>query len=92
VAGDGTTGFAGDGGPATKAELSDMTDLTFAPNGDLYLADNGRVRVIDPQASSKPSLRRTAPTVSLRAVLPPDQLHPVPRLHQSLSARAESFM
>jgi hypothetical protein len=49
VAGDGTSGFAGDGGPATKAELSNVTDLTFGPNGDLYLADNGGVRVIDPQ-------------------------------------------
>jgi hypothetical protein len=49
VAGDGVSGFAGDGGPATEAELSDITDLTFAHNGDLYLADNGRVRVIDRQ-------------------------------------------
>jgi hypothetical protein len=49
VAGNGTSGFAGDGGPATNAELSDVTDVTFGPNGDLYLADNGRVRVIDPQ-------------------------------------------
>jgi hypothetical protein len=49
VAGDGVSGFAGDGGPATKAELSDVTDLTFGPNGDLYLADNGLVRVIDRQ-------------------------------------------
>ncbi len=49
VAGDGTSGFDGDGGPATKAELSDVTDLTFGPNGNLYLADGGRVRMIDPQ-------------------------------------------
>jgi hypothetical protein len=49
VAGDGVSGYAGDGGPATRAELSDVTDLTFGPNEDLYLADNGRVRVIDPQ-------------------------------------------
>lgn len=49
VAGDGTIGFTGDGGPAVQAELSDVTDLAFGPNGDLYLADNGRVRVIDRQ-------------------------------------------
>lgn len=47
VAGDGQAGFAGDGGPATKAELSDVSDMSFAPNGDLYLADGGRVRVVD---------------------------------------------
>jgi hypothetical protein len=49
VAGDGTGGFSGDGGPATKAELSAVTDLAFGPQGDLYLADNGRVRVVDQQ-------------------------------------------
>jgi len=47
VAGDGKSGSAGDGGPATKAELSNVTDLAFAPNGDLYLADGGRIRVVD---------------------------------------------
>ena len=47
VAGNGRDGFAGDGGPATKAELSQVSDMAFAPNGDLYLADGGRVRVID---------------------------------------------
>ncbi|HEY7917127.1 MAG TPA: hypothetical protein VIC86_09135 [Acidimicrobiales bacterium] len=46
VAGDGRDGFAGDGGPATKAELSDVSDMSFAPGGDLYLADGGRVRVV----------------------------------------------
>ena len=46
VAGDGRGGFAGDGGPATKSELSDVTDMTFARGGDLYLADGGRVRVV----------------------------------------------
>jgi hypothetical protein len=47
VAGDGQAGFSGDGGPATKASLSDVSDMSFAPNGDLYLADGGRVRVVD---------------------------------------------
>jgi hypothetical protein len=47
VAGNGRDGFAGDGGPATKAELSQVSDMAFAPNGDFYLADGGRVRVID---------------------------------------------
>jgi hypothetical protein len=49
VAGEGTGGFSGDGGPATKAGLSDVTELAFGPNGELFLADNGRVRVIDQQ-------------------------------------------
>jgi hypothetical protein len=49
VAGNGSDGFSGDGGPATEAELSDVTDLAFAPNGDLFLSDDGRVRVVDQQ-------------------------------------------
>lgn len=49
VAGDGTGGFLGDGGPAIKAELSDVADIAFGPNGDLYLADGNRVRVVDRQ-------------------------------------------
>ncbi len=51
VVGDGTAGFAGDGGPATKAELSSVSALCFAPNGDLYLADGTRVRVVKPNGS-----------------------------------------
>jgi hypothetical protein len=49
VAGTGTTGFSGDGGPATRARLSDIVDMVFSPTGSLYIADGGRVRVIDPR-------------------------------------------
>jgi len=47
IAGDGTSGYAGDGGPALKAELSVVSAMTVAPNGDLTVADGTRVRVID---------------------------------------------
>lgn len=46
VAGDGRVGFAGDGGPAVRAELSAVSDLVFAPDGSLYIADGGRVRAV----------------------------------------------
>ncbi len=46
VAGNGRIGFAGDGGPAVRAELSSVTDLAVASNGTLYIADGGRVRVV----------------------------------------------
>jgi hypothetical protein len=47
VAGDGRAGFSGDGGPATKAALSNVSDITFGRGGDLYMADGGRVRVVN---------------------------------------------
>jgi hypothetical protein len=46
VAGTGKAGFSGDGGPAVRAELSGVSDLAFAPDGMLYIADSGRVRTV----------------------------------------------
>jgi hypothetical protein len=46
VAGDGRVGFSGDGGPALRAELTNVSDLVVAANGTLYIADAGRVRSI----------------------------------------------
>jgi hypothetical protein len=48
VAGDGTAGFAGDGGPGTSAELHWPFDVTVDSAGNLLLADadNNRVRVV----------------------------------------------
>ncbi len=48
VAGNGTVGFSGDGGPATSAQLNYPSGITIAPNGTLYIADygNGRIRAI----------------------------------------------
>jgi sugar lactone lactonase YvrE len=51
IAGTGTSGFSGDGGPAAKAQLSSPHDLTFDREGNLVIADSGnhRVRRIDRQ-------------------------------------------
>jgi hypothetical protein len=46
IAGNGERGFSGDGGPAVRAELSDVSDLAVGPNGTLYIADSGRVRTV----------------------------------------------
>jgi sugar lactone lactonase YvrE len=49
VAGNGTAGFSGDGGPATSAELSDPAAIGTGPSSSLYIADrnNNRIRKID---------------------------------------------
>jgi sugar lactone lactonase YvrE len=49
IAGSGKRGFAGDGGPATRAELSFPASLAVDHNGNLYIADagNDRIRRVD---------------------------------------------
>lgn len=47
IAGDGTAGHSGDGGPAIEAELDYPSALAFDARGDLWIADtyNNRVRL-----------------------------------------------
>lgn len=49
VAGTGTCGFTGDGGPATRAAINDPNGIAFDSSGNLYFADanNHRVRRVD---------------------------------------------
>jgi trimeric autotransporter adhesin len=48
VAGNGTLGFSGDGGPATSAELNGLEGIAVDSGGKLYIADtaNNRVRMV----------------------------------------------
>src|SRR4051794_39358829 len=45
VAGKGTPGFSGDGGPAANAGLNGPVALTFDSAGALYIADSGNQRI-----------------------------------------------
>lgn len=45
VAGVGTSGNSGDGGPATSAKLKDPRGLAFNSAGELYIADRGNHRI-----------------------------------------------
>jgi DNA-binding beta-propeller fold protein YncE len=49
VAGSGTRGFSGDGGPGTAAALNGPRDVELGPDRHLYIADtdNHRIRVLD---------------------------------------------
>jgi len=62
VAGNGTRGFSGDGGPAISAELNSPFGITFDNVGNLYIADsaNNRVRKV---ACSRPPLIVPPPPV-----------------------------
>jgi DNA-binding beta-propeller fold protein YncE len=49
VAGTGSAGYSGDGGPAAQAMLSQPLDCRIGPDGALYIADaaNNRIRRVD---------------------------------------------
>ena len=55
VAGNGTAGFSGDGGPATKASLNLPSGLAVDSKGNLYISDrsNNRVRMVNTQGIIK---------------------------------------
>jgi sugar lactone lactonase YvrE len=52
VAGTGTCGETGDGGPNTSAEVWNPTDLAVGPSGDLLISDTGGEEILELAATS----------------------------------------
>ncbi|SPF38768.1 NHL repeat containing protein [Candidatus Sulfopaludibacter sp. SbA4] len=52
VAGNGTAGFSGDGGPAVNASMRTLTGVAFDSAGNMFIADsaNARIRRVDAQS------------------------------------------
>ncbi len=61
VAGTGESGFSGDGGPATSAQLRQPHSIAFAANSDLLICDigNGRVRQVNMRTGTISTLSGT---------------------------------
>ena len=66
VAGNGTYGFSGDGGPATAAELAGPTGVAVDGAGNLFIADAGNSRIRELVASEQD----TTPPVTTATVSP----------------------
>jgi len=54
IAGNGTAGYSGDGGPAKDAQFKQPHSIQFGPNGDLYICDIGNhvIRRIDRESQT----------------------------------------
>jgi sugar lactone lactonase YvrE len=83
IAGNGTAGFSGDGGPAAAAQLDHLRALSLDSRGDLWIADtfNNRVRVIDSPgsaASGPADTTSTTTTASPPRTPPPTTAAPPP--------------
>ncbi|MEW5974450.1 MAG: putative Ig domain-containing protein [Acidobacteriota bacterium] len=48
VAGNGTTGYSGDGGPATEAQLNSPVDVSVDERGNLFIAEGQAIRQVAP--------------------------------------------
>jgi hypothetical protein len=72
LAGNGTPGFSGDGGPAIDAQLDGPAGVGVDPAGNIYIADlnNHRVRILRPEPNSSGGVTNSAGNHSTPITLP----------------------
>ena len=73
VAGNGTSGYGGDGGPATSAALNFPTDIALDAAGNLYIADyeNNCIRKVTTSGGNQHSRRQRGQAgIAVMAVQP----------------------
>lgn len=73
IAGTGTEGVSGDGGPATKAQIAQPHGVNISPSGDLYVSGPGL-------ASGPPTMNRVRVVAGLFPPPPPPPPLPPPPL------------
>ena len=75
VAGNGTAGYSGDGGPATAAEINEATGVWVDLQGNIYIADSGNncIRYVDPPGCGGVTIKPpvvTSATVNCTVCMP----------------------
>jgi len=63
IVGNSQTGYSGDGGAATSAELNSPADVSVSSSGNLLAADNGNnvLRVVEAGSSALPAVAKVKP-------------------------------
>ena len=89
IAGTGTNGYGGDGGPAGQAQLDQPTGVTFDQSGNLLVADtnNERVRIIYGVGTAEAGAPVRGPQAPPPPPPPPTPPQPIPS-EQTYSSRA----
>jgi sugar lactone lactonase YvrE len=81
IAGNGTLGYSGDGGPATSAQFNHTEDTVFDNSGNMYIIDfsNAVIRrvsmaaiIFTPTVTDTPTITPTATITATPTPVPPD--------------------
>jgi uncharacterized protein (TIGR03437 family) len=76
VAGNGSQGYSGDGGPATQAQINAPTALAADAGGNIYVADTGNnaIRVLQPAGSGTTVKAVTSAATNVQGSIAPGEV------------------